>query len=334
MSHWLMIFLKGLTIVVLLLVAYLFIGWPHTYENKIYGLTWSVPYANYLGVDPYRGLEAALDDLKVRFFRLPMYWTEVEPQLGNFVWDSIDRQLGLIQRRGGKVILSVGAKQPRWPECWLPAWVKKQTATERHAAQLTYVEQVVKRYAKHPALSAWQVENEPTFFSSFGDCQFYDPNIAAEEVRLVRELDQNKHQIITTASGEMSTWLFQPAGIDALGVSVYRVVANSLFDRWSYWFLPAWYYQRKASLVSLVSVPVFVSEFQMEPWVKDSLLDMSPEQQFKTFDLEQMRRNASYAKQIDVPSIYFWGAEWWYWMKEKKGHPEFWEEAKQVFKQK
>ncbi len=321
----------SIALIVALFAAYLFVGWPRTYPHKIQGITWSVPYAGYLGIDPYQGLQATLDDLGVRYFRIPAYWTEVEPQAGSFTWEGLDRELGMIQRRGGHVILSMGAKQPRWPECWIPGWAKALSSKERAAAQLTYVREVVKRYAPHPALLSWQIENEPTFFSSFGDCAFYDPAIASQEITLVRQLDANHHPITTTASGEMSTWLFQPPGIDSLGVSVYRVVANAWFDRWSYGLIPPWFYHRKASLVSLFTVPIFVSEFQMEPWLKSSVRDADLATQFRTFDVQQMKKNFLYAQEIDLPSVYFWGAEWWYWMKEKKGHPEFWDEAKKFF---
>jgi len=27
-----------------------------------------------------------------------------------------------------------------------------------------------------------------------------------------------------------------------------------------------------------------------------------------------------------------WGVEWWAWLKTEAGHPEFWEEAKGLFK--
>ena len=29
--------------------------------------------------------------------------------------------------------------------------------------------------------------------------------------------------------------------------------------------------------------------------------------------------------------FYFWGAEWWYWLKEKKSYPAVWDEGKKLF---
>ena len=32
-----------------------------------------------------------------------------------------------------------------------------------------------------------------------------------------------------------------------------------------------------------------------------------------------------------LKEFYLWGAEWWYWMKEKQNKPEIWDEAKKLF---
>ena len=76
---------------------------------------------------------------------------------------------------------------------------------------------------------------------------------------------------------------------------------------------------------------MYVSEFQMEPWTQGDIKTASLEDQFYTFDELQLKKNLIYASRINVPEIHFWGAEWWYWMKTQKGHPEFWEGMKKVF---
>ena len=334
--------LRGLLL--LLVVAllgggmFLFIGWPRSYP-KTHGVTWSVTYARYLGLDSLKGLEATLDELGVRHFRIPAYWSELERKEGVYDWKQLDQELGAIQKREGSVILVVGAKQPRWPECWYPDWVKTKTKEERKQAQLAYVRAVVERYREHGAVASWQIENEPTFFGSFGDCALFDPAILEEEVALVHELDPDiagmpAHPRLTTASGELSSWTLPSKDLTGVGFSVYRVVVNDYFKRWSHWYLLPWFYSRKALLYPHGWVnQIFVSEFQMEPWVTGDMLTMSPDKMFHTFDLKQMKKNRRFAERIDVPVVYFWGVEWWYWMKMRHQHPEFWQVAKDLFAQ-
>lgn len=330
----------GLVIVVLFvcLIAYLFIGWPKTYP-KTYGITWSAPYARYLGIDPIKGLIAALDELHVRHFRIPAYWNELEPMDGKYDWALLDEELDAIRAREGTVILVIGAKQPRWPECWYPEWVKSLNSHEREQKQLAYVKEVVQRYRNRPGIS-WQIENEPTFFSSFGECGLFDKKIVPKETALVHEIDGMvsglpAHPILTTASGELSLWTLPAKEYTGLGVSVYRVIANSWTDRWSYWFIPPWFYARKAHLfpAGLLLGGVYVSEFQMEPWVLTDIRTLDLKKQFHTFDLPQMKENKLFADRINLPRVYFWGAEWWYWMKANHQHPEFWDEASSWFKE-
>jgi hypothetical protein len=44
-----------------------------------------------------------------------------------------------------------------------------------------------------------------------------------------------------------------------------------------------------------------------------------------------MRNSFQYSRKLGMASVDFWGVEWWLWMKEKRNHPEFWEEAKAFF---
>jgi len=50
-----------------------------------------------------------------------------------------------------------------------------------------------------------------------------------------------------------------------------------------------------------------------------------------TMDINHFRENIEFARKTGINTFYFWGAEWWYWMKEKQNHPEYWEEARYLF---
>jgi len=72
-------------------------------------------------------------------------------------------------------------------------------------------------------------------------------------------------------------------------------------------------------------------ELQAEPWGEKLLYDSPLEEQEKTMNLEQFKYNIEFARNTGISEFYLWGAEWWFWMKEKQDSPEIWNEAKKLF---
>lgn len=292
------------------------------------GITFSQPYAESLGLDSQETLTALLDDLGIRHFRIPAYWKLIEETRGTYDWSALDAQLDAIAARKGTVVLALGARVPRWPECWAPAWVAQLSVEEAHAVQLEYMKTLVERYRNHPAIETWQVENELLF--QFGICPPGDLAFFKQEVALVRSLDPSR-PIATTDSGELSTWLTVGPLVDRLGVSVYRVVRQPSGLIWTYSWIPPYWYARRALLESPWIKQVYVSEFQMEPWVQVGMTESTTADMAETFDPDRMRRNFDYAERMRISDVYFWGGEWWLWMKTHHGDPRFWEEAQRFF---
>lgn len=320
--------LVGLAITVCF--AVLFVGWPAKTKNVEYGVTMSWPYAQELGLDHEKVLTSALDDVGLRRFRLSAYWKLMEPEKGKWDFSILDKQVEEIGKRNGKVILAIGEKLPRWPECWAPDWWKVMSREPQRELTLRYLETVVTRYRDNPTIAAWQVENEPHFI--YGDCPPPDYLFIERETAFVRGLDPMR-PIYTTDSGELSSWLTLGVFADKLGVSVYRVVRNPLLGDWNfhYFFLPPYFYARKAWLTKLFGVKgIYVSEFQMEPWSNKKITETPIKDQLSNMDLKQMIANFSFAERMGLPAVDFWGIEWWYWMKDK-GHPEFMDQAIKFF---
>ena len=313
-------------------LCYFLMPWPSSSVPQEYGVTWSRPYAESLGLDSDQGLAAVLDDLQVKKIRLPAYWPDVQPTWDGFEWEKLDRELDLIAAKGAKATVVVGVKQPRWPEYWMPRWAQEMSSiASLEQAQLTYVEAVIRRYAEHPAVESWQVENEP--FLMFGEGRIQSREFVLREMKLVKDIElaraeDRRRPIHVTDSGELSFWLHFSGEADGLGVSVYRVVQSPLLGTIRYWFLPPWFYARKAFLLARWIGPVYVSEFQMEPWADRPLIEVPLTEQFQTMSTKQLDKNLAYAKRLQMPRVYFWGAEWWYWLKTKQNHPEFWEKMK------
>lgn len=311
--------------------AFLFVGWPTKTENVTFGMTFSRPYSEELGLNPDEVLTTALDEVGIRRFRISAYWKILEPKEGEWHFDQLDKEISEIGKRGGRVILAIGDKLPRWPECWNPDWVKGQTRDIQRQKTLRYIEKVMTRYRDNPTIQAWQIENEPHF--AYGDCPAPDYLFIQQETQFARGLDATR-QIFTTDSGELSSWLTLGVFVDRLGVSVYRVVRNPLLGNfnWHYWFVPPYLYQRKAMLLRPFGVKnIYVSEFQMEPWSNKALTETPIADQLTTMNVKQMKSNFSFAERMQISDIDFWGIEWWVWMK-KQGHPEFLEEATRAWK--
>jgi hypothetical protein len=313
---------------IIALLAILWIGDPNTKTTgpMQVGVTFSAPYARELSLDWRETLTETLDDLGVRYFRIPAYWSIVEPKKGLFSWTETDYEMDEIAARNGNVTLAIGAKLPRWPECWIPVWAQSLSAADEHTARLLYVQKVVERYRAHPALEAWQVENEALF--PFGVCPKPDRAFLKEEIALVRSLDPN-HPVFTTDSGELSTWLSVGPLADGLGVSTYRVVLTPQKKILRYTWIPPYWYARHALLVSAFVKGVYISEFQMEPWA--SVIIDPVTTQSKTFSTAQMMDNFAYADRMRIQRISFWGVEWWWWMKVKHNDSSFWDLARTYF---
>ncbi|MFA6504291.1 MAG: beta-galactosidase [Patescibacteria group bacterium] len=296
--------------------------------QQTFGVTFSKPYAEEFKLNPDEVLTAILDDLGVRRFRIPAYWSLIEAKQGSWDWTWLDDELDAISARNGKVVLAIGEKLPRWPECWIPDWAIKLPESEREKAASDYLEKTVMRYKNNPSIISWQVENEPSF--TFGICPQTRKGFFDDEVKLIHNLDDRP--IATTDSGELAFWSIGKK-VDQLGVSVYRVVIGPL-GTLRYWFVPPQFYLRKGQILSSFwgFTNFYISELQMEPWTKrPSLLETPLDEQMRTFDLQQMQDNIDFAKNSGISTIDLWGVEWWYWMKTVNNRPEFWDAAKTLF---
>jgi drug/metabolite transporter (DMT)-like permease len=322
---------KGFAIL-LVAIGLMFVSWTPAPVHTRYGFSWSMPYAYELGLDGKAGFARALNELHPEHVRLMAYWDQIEKQQGNFDFTELDWQLDAAERAGVPVTLAVGARLPRWPECWIPAWVMELPANQRDDQQLTFLKTVYQHEQQRGGIESWQIENEAQL-TSFQTCPGLTKELVSQELQWVRGEEQKRGQprpVGTTDSGELSSWLHFAGQTDQLGISVYRVVTNPLFGTVP-WILPADYYSDKAALVSHWTGKIYVSEFQMEPWFNQSLTTTPIADQISQFNTQRMQKNFDYASRLEMPVVDFWGVEWWLWMQEKQNHPEYWEMAKTFF---
>lgn len=301
-------------------------------ESKMeYGVTFSKPFADFLGVDWKETYAAILDDLGARKIRLMSYWTETERTKGNYSFEDLDWQINEAKKRNAEIILVVGQKQPRWPECHIPDWAKDLPLKERQDVVIELDRAVINRYKDEKNIVAWQVENEPFFH--FGICPEYDDNFLDREISLVHSLDPNR-PVIVTDSGELSSWYKSGKRADILGTTLYRTVWNKDIGYVNYPF-PASYYWLKGELIKLITgvQKVIVVELQGEAWGAKMPNDMTLEEQYQSMNPAKLKKIAEYARLTGFSESYFWGAEWWYWLKKSKGEDGMWQAAKEIFSQ-
>lgn len=300
-------------------------------KNKTieYGATFSYPYAESLGLNWKQTYLAMLDNLNLKYLRLPAYWDKLEPQRDVYDFTDLDFQLDEAKKHHVKVLLAVGRRLPRWPECHDPAWLGDLSQTEAQNAQLSYLETVIGRYANRSEIVAWQVENEP-FLSSFGICPPLNERFLDREISLVKSTDPVR-PVLVSDSGELSLWIKSGQRGDLFGTTLYRFVFSDVFKRYWVNYIPYWFYRVKAGLLRLLNPgkPIMIVELQAEPWTTKGILNTPINEQFKTMSLEKFDTMISVGRKTGFSPQYLWGVEWWYWMEEQ-GHPEFWDRVKQL----
>lgn len=306
----------------------------YKYPEKIeYGVSFSPSFAEFLSLDWQKTYIEILDDLEVKNIRIPGYWSIIEKEQNKDDFSKLDFMVSEAEKRGVKAILVLGVRQPRWPECHIPAWAKSLSVGERQEKILQFINKVVQRYKLSQAVKFWQVENEP-LLSSFGKgCDAPDKKFLISEVDLVKSMDTRP--IIVTDSGELGFWVTAMRLSDIFGTTLYRTVYNPIFGYSRYPILP-YLYNIKSSLVkkltSSASKRTIIIELQSEPWfINGELLSMSISEQLKLFPVHKLKDNVDFAQKTGFDEMYLWGVEWWYFMAQN-GHPEYLQYAKTLFR--
>jgi len=323
---------KILLIVILFLVfTVLFFDWQFDASpDPGWGLNFSITHAQYLGYDWKKMYEETLDDLRPKRLRVMALWETIEPEPGQFQFNDLDYVLREAEKRNIKAIMTVGHKQPGWPECHHPGWYERLTDYQQDEAQIAMVRQTIEHFRNSAAISAWQVENEP-FFQFGPECRKISKDLLAREIGLIKSLDTRP--VVLTDSGEKGWWFPTAwAGADIFGSTMYRKVYHAERKKYVQYFIPPVLYRIKAGMLKyfLGVDKVIGVELQAEPWFEADVFSTPWEKQKELMNGEILKDYADYARRVGFAENYFWGVEWWYYAKHIKGDDELWQAAKRI----
>ncbi len=283
-----------------------------------------------MGLDWKANFVALLDDLKIRHYRLMSYWDQYEKTPGQYDFTDLDWQMDEAAKREATVSLSLGLRQPRWPECHEPSWATSLEPVDKKQALYAFVKTVVIRYENHPALLNWQLENEG-MNSWFGNCGPADRQRLIEEYAMVDSLSSKEIWMSLSDQHGLPTGQPRP---DRYGYSVYRTVWSDKtkpLDGYVTYPTPIWYHRARAvAIKAITGKDIFIHELQLEPWGRVDTIHLSMEEQDKSMNLAKIKDNMLFAREIGTPIIYTWGGEWWYWRKETFKDPSVWETVRTV----
>lgn len=309
---------------------------PKVQREINYGTTFSNRYSEQMGLNWRESYLNILNDLGVKNIRLVAYWDEIEKNPDVYDFSNIKWQIEEAQKRNLNVILAIGRKVPRYPECFEPSWWKELPSDAlREQSLLNYIKATVKEFRNFSSVKMWQVENEP--FWPFGTCS--KPEIKKElmikEIELVRSMDQRP--ILVQDSGEGGFWRPTYELGDYLGISMYRKIWYDFWHifagRFIYFQYPLgyWTYKIKANLVGVPVDKIYITELQGEPWGPSINSELSQNEADKTMSRADFISTISYAQKSGFKNLYLWGAEWWYFQK-LNGNSYYWDTARALFK--
>lgn len=311
----------------------------HSEQSKPlqYGVSFIPDYAQSLGVDPQQTMDALIN-IGVRQFRLVSYWSDMEQAPGQYDFSQLDWQFAKAEKAHAKIILTVGLRQPRWPECHAPDWINTNQPESKWQPQLqAFMQKVIERYKNSPSLESYQLENE-YFLLGFGTCSPYthERDRLVSEYNQVKRLDPRHPVIVSRSNNALGLPLGQPQP-DEFGISVYKRVWDAGFShRYLEYPYPAWFYGFLAGAQRIVNHrDMMIDELQAEAWPPNgqTITQISLTEQDKSLNAKRLKDRFGYGQATGMRSINLWGAEYWYYRMVVLHDPSLWNVARQEFRQ-
>ncbi len=297
------------------------------------GVSFIPDYAQSLGLDQEQTMDGLLN-IGVRHLRLVSYWSDIEQTRGSYDFSQLDWQFKKAEAKHAKIVLTLGLRQPRWPECHAPDWVNLSSPRSQWQPQLeAFMTAVIKRYQHSPALEKYQLENE-YFLKGFGICVDFSRDRLVSEYNLVKKLDPRHPIIVGRSNNAIGLPKGQPRP-DEFSISVYKRIWDAgVTHRYLEYPYPAWYYGFIAGTQKfLYHKDMAIGELQAEAWAPNlgSIQNISLAEQNKSLNPKRLHDRFEYGMATGMREIYAWGAEYWYYRQVILNDPSLMQVAQQEF---
>jgi glycosyl hydrolase family 42 (putative beta-galactosidase) len=314
--------------------------------QTLLGLSFRPLQAEALGLDPRESL-AQLLGYPYQVIRLAAYWDRLEPAPGKFDPSDLDWQVEAAAAAGKQIIICLGAvKGFGYPEFFvpahhLPAALPERTLIEPHthpnllAAATAFITRVVRHYASHGTVIAWQVEHEAVDPLGMEHSWRLSARFVAAEAEAVRAADPSRAVVLNS---------FLPTSVPVLAQQWWRTrdqgdslaVARRLADVVGAGYYPRnamvrvgrrtlyldgsesrWQLRRLAGLLAWAASSgrrVMISEGQAEPWEAVTTPPSQPGVGMYSCLPEHVIENYNQCKAAGGDALWaylFWGAEYW-----------------------
>jgi hypothetical protein len=303
----------------------------HPDEPLKLGVTFIPNYAEYFELDAKETLQATIDDLGFKRFRLVTYWKDYEPEPDQYNFEKLDWQFDMIEAAGGEISLALGLRQPRWPECHGPEWAMAKTVPEWTEDLKEFMGVVIDRYKDREVLFDYQLENE-YFLSVFGECPDFSRERLVDEFNYIKSKDPSRRIMVSRSNNATPSWPVGDPRADIVGASIYkRVYDKTVTKRYFEYPYPSWFYSFLAGATELTTDRnTMIHELQTEAWLPEGMsMKTAPlEELYKTYSPDRVESRIAYGVNTGIKTIDLWGVEWWYHMKTKRNAPEIWDNTK------
>lgn len=272
--------------------------------------------------------EEAFDELlKLRFdiVRLCCYWDEIQRVKDKFDWGNITRLLEKCESTKQDVLLTVGMKAPRWPEFYIPIWLKDKNINTIFSEVKLFVDETVNKLKNYFCIKYWQVENEP-LDPSGPDKLSIMQEFLEKEIEAIKEIDKERKIVVNVWANEMrwrKTFDKVKNLADVIGFDLYYKipVISKIYTG------PLSSDKYFKDIISKSEKPVWITELQAEPWEKSEEIFRS--QNTPSMSPEILRKNFARAAVLKPEAILFWGYEYWYWRK-TQGDERYWRTVQEI----
>jgi hypothetical protein len=308
----------------------------HSQNSKpmTYGVSFIPAYAESLGLDPEETMDALLG-IGVKHFRLVSYMNQISTDPATNDFSQLDWQFKKAEAANAKILLTVGLRQPRWPECHEPGWlmnIRSNHTVWQKTVEL-HVSRVVDRYKDSPALEGYQLENE-YFLKGFGTCSEWSRQRLINEYNLIKEIDPAHPVTIGRSNNALGFPVGKPTP-DEWGISIYKRVWDAgVTKRYLEYPFPAWFYGFLAGTQKIIwGKDMKIAELQAEPWPPNfkTIPEASLAEQNKSFDAARFEGRFEFAQGTGMKEVYLWGAEYWYYRKVVLRDDSIWQVAHRHF---